>query len=107
MAVPRTLPIRSSMCDDTLWVPRVASLGWLALTRDLSIRENPRERQSVRDSGARMVGLSGADAGNKWSQLQLLKIRWDAIEALLDDPGPFIYLARRSGPKIVPLNLNN
>lgn len=91
--------------NDTLWVPKVTSLGWLAITRDHNIRENPSERRAVRESGCRMVALSGVDAGTKWAQLRLLMIRWPSIEALLDKPGPFIYLARfSSGLRLLKLD---
>lgn len=89
--------------DDVDWLPRVAERGWLIISRDHNIRENPEERRVVRESGARMVALSGHDAGNKWDQLTLLLQRWPQIEALLSEPGPFIYLASRRQFTSLPL----
>jgi hypothetical protein len=91
--------------DDVDWIPKAAALGWLIISRDHNIRENPAERQAVRESGARMVALSGADAVNKWLQLELLMRRWRQIEALIEQPGPFIYLAQRA--RLVPLSLED
>jgi len=81
---------------DTVWLPEVTLRGWLIITRDSQIRETPAELAAVRSSGARMVALSGADAANKWAQLEVLMTRWRSIDGLLIQPGPFIYLATRT-----------
>lgn len=81
---------------DPVWLPAVAAAGWVIITRDLNIRNNPAERRAVRENGARMVALSGDDATERWPQLELLMIRWRRIEELASEPGPFIYLASRS-----------
>ncbi len=78
-------------------------MGWLIITRDHNIRENPEERRAVRDSGAKMVALSGQDAGNKWDQLRLLMQRWPQLEELADERGPFIWLVSRN--RVTPLGL--
>lgn len=88
---------------DPVWVPKVTDKGWIIVTRDHNIRENPAERRIVRESEARMVALSGDDAGNKWAQLELLMIRWREIEKLVNEPGPFIFLASRSRMRRLPL----
>lgn len=90
---------------DTVWVPYVAGRGWLIVTRDHNIRENPAERQAVRRSGAKMVALSGEDAKNTWGQLELVMKYWGHIETLATEPGPFIYLASRS--RLRPLDLDD
>ena len=90
--------------DDLEWVPRVAAVGWLIITRDHNIRENPAERRAVRDSGAKTVALSGEDAGNKWDQLRLLMQRWPRLEELAEEPGPFIWLVSRT--RMTPLDLD-
>ena len=90
--------------DDVDWVPRVAALGWLIITRDHNIWENPEERRAVRASRAKMVALSGQDAANKWDQLRLLMQRWPRLELLAEEPGPFIWLASRT--RMTFLNLD-
>nr|MDT0664217.1 hypothetical protein [Micromonospora sp. DSM 115978] len=76
---------------DSVWIPQSAANGWLAITRDSQIREKKAEIEAVRSSGARLVALTGTDAGTTWSQLEVVMSQWRAIEALLDEAGPFIY----------------
>lgn len=85
--------ISDPAAPDTSWLPQVAEQGWLIISRDHNIRENPAERRAVLESGARMVALAGADAGNKWNQLELVLRHWRRIETLTTEPGPFIYSA--------------
>lgn len=72
---------------DTEWVPEVADLGWLIITRDHNIRENPAERRAVGDNNAKMVALSGPDARNTWGQLELFMRNWRRIDELQLSPG--------------------
>lgn len=81
---------------DTVWVPEVAARGWVIVTRDHNIRENIAERRAVRENGAKMVALSGQDAGKPWDQLRLFMRWWPRIEGCYDEAGPFIYLASQS-----------
>jgi hypothetical protein len=50
-----------------------------------------------------MVALSGRDATTTWTQLEVFFSQWRAIDALAEQPGPFIYAATRSGLRSVPL----
>jgi hypothetical protein len=70
---------------------------------DTAIQHNRAEIAAVRDSGARMVALSGPEAGTTWAQLEIVMCQWRRIEALLADPGPFVYTATRSSLRRVPL----
>lgn len=45
---------------DTVWIPEVAGLGWLIVTRDRRIQERTAEIAAVRANDARMVALSSA-----------------------------------------------
>lgn len=89
-------PITSPGTLDPDWLPVVAAHGWLIISRDHNIRDNIAERRAVRENGAKMVALSGQDARTKWGQLELVMRRWSRIEALVEEPGPFIYLASRT-----------
>lgn len=86
-------PVTDPGLPDTVWLPQVAERGWLIISRDHNIRENPAERRAVLESGARMVALAGSDAGSKWTQLELVLRHWRRIEKLTEQPGPFIYSA--------------
>lgn len=98
-------PIESTDVPDTDWLPIVAERGWLVISRDHNIRENIAERRAVLEHGVKMVALAGKDAGTKWKQLQLVMQRWDRIEALANETGPFIHLASRN--RMAPLDLHS
>ena len=51
-----------------------------------------------------MVNLASQDAKNTWAQLEVLMARWREIEALVEEPGPFIYIASRTG-RLRPVDL--
>jgi PIN like domain len=51
--------IKEVATKDPIWIPETARQGWLAITRDRAIQDNPAEIEAVRDSGARMVAMSG------------------------------------------------
>ena len=95
-------PVQSPAVPDPVWIPEVASRGWLIITRDANIARRPAELNAVRDSGARMVALRGAEAGGTWDQLEVLLCQWRAIEALTR-AGPWIYRATRTALRAVAL----
>jgi hypothetical protein len=74
----------------------VAEQGWLIITRDSHIRQHRAEIRAVMDHGAKMVALASEDAGNTWSQLEVVMTQWREIEKLVDLPGPFVYTAHRT-----------
>jgi hypothetical protein len=57
---------------DIEWIPAVTEPGWLIITRDANISLNRREIEAVRDAGARMVTLAGAEARGTWEQLEIV-----------------------------------
>jgi len=81
---------------DTVWIPEVARLGWLIVTRDRRIAERTAEIAAVRRNDACMIALSSAEAQTTWAQLEIFMSQWRAIERLIDEPGPFIYSATRT-----------
>lgn len=88
-------PIQPAV-DDVDWLPYVADKGWLIVTRDANIRENRAEIAAVIENGAKLVALASSDAGDKWTQLEVLMSQWRAIEKLQDLSGPFVYEAYRT-----------
>jgi hypothetical protein len=96
-------PIKSSEVKDDIWIPQVAVLGWLIVTRDANILNNRAEIAAVRESGARMICLAGSEAIGTWAQLEVFLCQWRAVEGTLDQPGPFIYSATRTSLRAVPL----
>ncbi len=90
---------------DPQWIPLVASRGWVIVTRDSNIQRRRAEVAAVRDHGARMVAIAGADARGTWEQLEVLMVNWRRIEAWAEQPGPFIYSITRTGaPRLIPLD---
>lgn len=49
-----------------------------------------------------MVNFASEDAGSTWGQLEVFMSRRREIDALIDEPGPFIYIASRTG-KLRPI----
>ena len=95
--------ISSPSVLDPVWIPKVAAQNWLIITRDANIAANRAEIAAVRDSGARMVALTGREAIGTWAQLEVVMAQWRAIDALLSQPGPFIYSATRT--RLRPVDL--
>ena len=72
-------PITDPATRDDVWIPEVASRGWLILTRDSRIQQHPAEIAAVKSNNARMVALSGDEARGTWQQLDVLMRHWRAI----------------------------
>ena len=89
-------PITSADTPDVRWIPETAQQHWLIITRDRHIQEHRAEIDAIRRSGARMVVLGGDEALDTFHQLEVLMCQWRKIEALLAEPGPFIYVATRT-----------
>jgi hypothetical protein len=90
-------PITDPGTKDSIWIPIVAARGWLIITRGRAIQDNRAEINAVREFGAKMIDLASADADRTWTQLEVLMSRWREIEPLIDQPGPFVYIASRTG----------
>jgi hypothetical protein len=97
-------PITMPGTKDPDWIPQVAAKGWLIITRDRHIQDKLAEINAVRTHGAKMVNFASEDAGSIWGQLEVFMSRWREIDALIDAPGPFIYIASRTG-KLRPIPL--
>jgi hypothetical protein len=67
---------------DWMWLPAVTERGWLIVTRDHNIRENPAERRLVRETGARMVALSGEDS--RYTLLSVLPVERVGVLCVID-----------------------
>jgi hypothetical protein len=97
-------PITSPDVLDTDWIPEVAARGWLIVTRDSMIIQNRNEVAIVRENNAKMVALNQRDAQTKWGQLEVFMTQWRSIEAVISDPGPFIWRVSRTVMRQIPLS---
>lgn len=97
-------PVVSPRALDTDWIPVVARQAWLIVTRDSHIQDHRAEIGAVKEHGAKMVALGGSDATNNWTQLEVVFKQWRQLEQLVDEPGPFIYVATRSGLRKLDLD---
>jgi hypothetical protein len=95
--------ITSPGVKDPVWIPEVAQRGWLIITRDRHIQDHRAEIHAVRESEAKLLTLSGPDAGDTWTQLEVLMSQWRHIERLADQSGPFIWTSTRTSMREIPL----
>jgi hypothetical protein len=51
-----------------------------------------------------MVALNQQDARTKWGQLEVFMTQWRRIEAVVTDPGPFIWRTSRTAMTAIPLD---
>lgn len=98
------MPITTPDVLDTDWIPQIAALGWLIITRDSMIIQNRNEIAAVRENKAKMVALNQRDAQTKWGQLEVLMTQWRRIEALAAEPGPFIRRVSRTAITAITLD---
>lgn len=77
---------------DIDWIPRVATHGWVTITKNHKIRSNPVEARVAVEAEARIVGFAGR-SGNmtSWQMITTLARHWTAIEnQIASDPqGPW------------------
>lgn len=97
-------PVTSKAEKDEDWLPVVGAHGWLVITRDRRIQDHKAELAGVLAHGVKMVVLSGTEAYGTFEQLEITLCQWRRIEALLPEPGPFIYTATRTA--LEPIRLN-
>lgn len=96
--------IRSQDTKDRDWIPVVASLGWVAITRDRDIQSHLSLLQLVKEYQLRMVTLNGPEARGPWSQLEIVVPHWRRIEALADRAGPIVVAASRTSFREVDID---
>lgn len=88
-----------------MWIQAVAAQGWLIVTRDKAIQSKRAEIDAVRRHSAKMINLASQDAASTWGQLEVVMTRWRDIEALIAEPGPYIYELSRTG-RFRPVDLS-
>jgi len=79
--------------DDTVWMPIVAGLDLVVISRDKRIRTKPAELAAFRACGLRVFWLAGRRDMNNWGYLTLVVKSWDRMEEIIRDrgAGPWFY----------------
>src|SRR4051794_22002835 len=65
---------------DPDWIPVVAELELVVLTRDRRLRYKPGERLLLLESGLRVVALTGTKNMTTWEMLDLVVRGWAKLE---------------------------
>lgn len=89
-------PVRETKTLDHVWIPIVASNGWMVITRDRHLLHRPEEIKAVQANKAKVVRLQAREQLNRWLQLEMVMTQWRRLEELVDLPGPFIYRVSRT-----------
>lgn len=84
----------------------VAAQGWVIITRDRHLQHRPAERQAIIGQKARFVRLDGRHELSKWDQLEIVICQWRRIEEELRQPGPWLFVASRTGLQRQALDLD-
>lgn len=89
-------PITRADTKDHVWIPQVAALNWVVVSRDTRIMRKPVEVAAVRSHGLRLVVLDTRSDPTTWNELRIVTSQWDRIDALTTMAGPCAYLATRT-----------
>lgn len=66
---------------DIDWISKVATYGWVAITKNRKIRSSPIEARVAVEVEARIVGFAGSSGNmNSWQMVSALARHWNAIE---------------------------
>jgi hypothetical protein len=82
---------------DSVWLPIVGNAGWIAISRNKRIRYNPVENRLLRQHGVRAIFLTSRREMTSWDCLVHLVRLWEAIEATVDEAGPWVKALTRTG----------
>ena len=72
---------------DTVWMPIIAALGLVVISRDKRIRSKPAEIAAFRAAGLRVFWIAGKKDLSNWENLKLIVKWWDRMEEIVRDRG--------------------
>lgn len=78
---------------DTVWMPIVAGMDLVVISRDKRIRTKPAELAALRAVGLRVFWISGRRDMSNWDNLRLIVKWWDRMNNVVHDrlTGPWFY----------------
>jgi hypothetical protein len=81
--------------DDLDWIPVVAEMGLVVITRDkLKLKA---EWEAFNEHGLRVIRISAEADQSVWATVRLIAAAWGGIEALVQKEGPGPWLAGLDG----------
>lgn len=95
----RRLPQVPTGSKDPDWMPVVAGLGLIVISRDRHIRSKPAELAAFHAHGLRAFWIGGKKDLSNWDTLARLIRYWGAIEDVIVDrgDGPWFYAVNEGG----------
>lgn len=90
---------------DTDWMPTVALLGLVVISRDRHIRTKPAELAAFRAHGLRVFWIAGKRDLSNWEYLVRIVRWWDRLEEIVRDrgPGPWFYAINEGSVTEIPV----
>jgi hypothetical protein len=87
------LPEVDQNCDDTEWMPVIASRGLVVIGRDRRIITRTAELQTYQDLGIRAFWITGDKDLRSWDYLHRIVRWWERIEEIVatKSKGPWFY----------------
>ena len=82
------LPLVPTGTLDPVWMPIVAGMGLVVISRDKRIRTKPAELATFTSAGLRVFWIAGKRDLNNWETLKLIVKWWDRMEQIVRDRGP-------------------
>lgn len=81
------LPAVPTGTKDEAWMPEVAALGLVVISRDKRIRTKPAELAAFRAVGLRVFWIAGTKDLSNWESIKLVVKWWDRMEEIVRDRG--------------------
>ncbi|MGH9883269.1 MAG: hypothetical protein ACRD6N_17680 [Pyrinomonadaceae bacterium] len=82
---------------DDVWIPEVTKWGWFIIGQDYSYHKNPSELTAMKQHGAAVFYLWGAEA-KKWEALRCFARGFDNILRKTEtDTRPYAYTVQKHG----------
>lgn len=72
---------------DTVWMPIVAAMDLVVISRDKRIRTKPAELAAFRAAGLRVFWIAGKKDLSNWENLKLMVKWWDRMDEIVRDRG--------------------
>lgn len=96
-------PVTDPNTKDLVWIPIVADLDWVVISRDRTISRKPAEVDAVKTHAVRMVVLDVRRDPSTWGELEIVVAQWSKIEGLTTTPGPHVALATKTTFRPLPI----